>query len=107
MHPAWLRRSSVKYSRYFPSSAPCHPGASALLRQPTLRVPWTPAVLASGFGPSLRHRTYGSEYYAHQPCILRFGYWPAHQSSRLVGPRGFSRRLKTQINKKPAAKPPM
>ena len=29
MHPAWLRRSSVKYSRYSPSSAPCHPGASA------------------------------------------------------------------------------
>ena len=30
MHPAWLRRSSVKYSRYSPSSTPCHPGASTL-----------------------------------------------------------------------------
>ncbi len=41
IHPAWLRRSSVKYSRYFPSSAPCHPGASAF---------------------SVRHRISGSEY---------------------------------------------
>ena len=30
MHPAWLCRSSVKYSRYSPSSALCHPGASTL-----------------------------------------------------------------------------
>ena len=30
MHPAWLRRSSVKYSRYSSSSTPCQPGASTL-----------------------------------------------------------------------------
>ncbi len=30
MHPRPLRCSSVKYSRYSPSSAPCHPGASAV-----------------------------------------------------------------------------
>ena len=30
MPPAWLCRSSVKYSRYSPSSAPCHPGAQAV-----------------------------------------------------------------------------
>ena len=30
MHPAWLRRSSVKYSRSSPSSTPCHPGVSTL-----------------------------------------------------------------------------